>query len=223
MAVTKFQRKVGLAVVTAAVVWGAAADDGVAKTKHGSIPKSVVSPVVTPAPAVATDPLGMAKAAAEAAAKANDVAGVQKANADITALVSVLPPWVDEKQQAASVVPQDKQKIVGIWNKLHAQAIEADAAGNQEKALDSGGRAATIAKDNLGETHFATIISLSDLAGLQSKYGKIEEAETTFVKAAKAAEAALGTAHPETLKVKNALTGFYVQQIRLSDALAMVP
>ena len=219
MPVTSFARKSSLLAASVIAAWSLMAEDGYAKSKKKGTDKPAVA--AASAPVVANDPLSLAKAAAEAAAKAGDGAALQKANADITALVSVLPSWVEEKQQAASVVPPEKQKIAGMWNKLHQQSLDADKAGNQDKALDAGSRAAGIAKDNLGESHFATIISLSDLAAIQSKYGKIEEAEVTFTKAVKAAEAAFGSAHPETLKVKTALSGFYGQQIRLGDALAL--
>ena len=209
-------RKLGWVVLFASVLLTAAAGDGFAMSKKHSDAQPAAA-----SPASSSDPLSMAKAAAEVAAKAGDAAALKKANGDIDALVSVLPAWVAEKQQAASVVAPDKQRIVGIWNKVHQQALADDAADNRDKALDAADRAASIAKDNLGEAHFATIISFSDLAGLQAKYGKTDAAEISYVKAVKAAEAAFGGAHPETLKIKNALSGFYGGQIRFSDALAV--
>ena len=212
MSTSLFSRKTALLAVTALAVWGGSVDQGWAKPKH-----STEAPVA----AQAATPLAQAQAAAAAAAKAGNVAAVVKANQDITALVSAVPAWVDEKRQAASAVAPDKQKVVGMWNKMHQAALAADGAGNQERALDLAARSVQTAKDNLGEGHLATLVSLTDQANLLAKAGKIEEAEAAFTAAIKGAEASLGAAHPETLKIKAALSAFYTQNIHYTDALTV--
>lgn len=164
---------------------------------------------------VAADPL---LTAAEAAAKAGDAARLQAANEDITKARMVFPDWVDAKTQAASVVPPDKQRAVALWNKLHQAALQADANGDDARAVDVGGRAYTTARDNLGETHMAAIVSAVDLAALQAKTGKIEEAIATYKAAITAADAALGTGHPEAVKIRSGLAQVYVQQFKMAEA-----
>lgn len=214
MPAPSFRRKTALWAVTALAAWSVSADGGWAKPPAQFAPPAVAAPA-------ASAPLTKAKAAAEAAAKAKNVAALVKANQDITDLVAVLPSWVDDKRQAASAVGPDKQKIVGIWNKMHQAALAADAAGNQDRALDLAGRAVMTAKDNLGEGHMATLVSLSDQAALLAKAGKIEEALASYQAAIQGADGSLGPAHPETLKIKAALSVFYVQQIRYADAIAV--
>ena len=208
MSAPSFRRKASLLAVTALISWAVAADDGVAK-------------VAKPQPAPAMTPLEQAIATAAAAGQAGYIVGTVKANDDITALVSVLPAWVAEKREAASAVPPPKQKVVAMWNKMHQAALAADAAGNMDKALDLAGRAVTVAKDNLGEGHMATIISLTDQAGLLAKAGQSDDAIAAYVHAIKSANDALGAGHPETLKIKSALSVLYTQKLRLADAVAL--
>ena len=210
MSAFTFRHKSFLVAFTALVAWGGYAPDVQAKT-----PKNTV------AAAPAASPLAAAKAKAEAAAKVGDTAGLAKANAEIAALAGALPAWAQQKQDAASAVPADKQRAVGMWSKMHQAAQAADAQGNMDRALDLAGRAAGVAKDNLGEGHMATLVSWEDLAGLLTKAGKLDEADVTYAKAIAAADAALGAAHPETLKIKAAYSAFLTQQVRFADALTL--
>ena len=202
-----------LALVLAATV---PASDAFAKTKTSAAQKpAAVQPAVPPA--APQDPL---IAAADAAAKSGDKDATRKANDAISQARAGLPAWVAEKQQAASAVPADKQRVLGMWSKLRQASLTADAAGDEAKALDTASRALSVAHDNLGDGHFATILSGSDTAALDAKAGKIEDAETTYQAAIQAAEGSLGAGHPETLKIRAGLTDLYLHQLRFVDALA---
>lgn len=149
--------------------------------------------------------MAAAKLAAQAGAR-DDVAGY---NLEISRLRNEAPAWAVEKQQQASAVPEDKQSLLALWDKAHGIALKAAAAGDTAKALNAANRAVTIARDNFGAAHFATIVSLSDLAQLQGNVGQIAEAEASFTQAAAAAAKALGDGHPETLKIRGALADHY--------------
>ncbi|MBI3446750.1 MAG: CHAT domain-containing protein [Magnetospirillum sp.] len=146
---------------------------------------------------------------------------VKRLDAEITKQRSVLPDWVAEKQQAASALPQAKQRAAMLWNRAHQQAIASAGGGDLPKAIDEATQAYGIAKDNLGEAHLATIISATDLAALQQLAGRIEESEANYLLAIKLSQATLGAAHPETVKVSQALAGLYQAQAKF-DAAAKV-
>ncbi|TAN59038.1 MAG: tetratricopeptide repeat protein, partial [Magnetospirillum sp.] len=143
---------------------------------------------------------------------------VMRLDSEISRLRDALPAWVVEKQQAASVVPAAKQRAAMLWNRSHQQAIASAGGGDLAKAIDEAGQALGIAKDNLGETHFATIISATDLAALQHLAGQVEASEASYQLAVKLSQAALGDAHPETLKVSQALAGLYQSQAKFDQA-----
>lgn len=201
-----------------------AAADGAAPTSKPGV-KSHASPATKAhkaapkAKAVAADPL---VTAAEEAAKAGDAARLQAANEAITKARSVFPDWMETKTQADSVIAPDKQHVVALWNKLHQAALQADAKGDDARAVDVGGRAYTTARDNLGENHMATIVSAVDLATLQAKVGKIEEAITTYKAAISSADTALGTGHPEAVRIRSSLAQLYVRQFKMAEATELL-
>lgn len=145
------------------------------------------------------------------AGKADDV---MRFDAEITKLRDVLPAWVAEKQQAASAVPQAKQRAAMLWNRSHQQAIASAGGGDLAKAIEEANQALGIAKDNLGETHMATIISATDLAALQQLSGQADAAEASFQLALKLSQVSLGEGHPEALKVAQALASHQQSQAR---------
>ncbi len=173
---------------------------------------------VAPAWAESADELiGKARQAMQAG-KADEV---KRLDGAISALREALPAWVAEKQQAASAVPAAKQRVAMLWNRAHQQAIASAGGGDLPKALEEGAQALGIARDNLGETHLATIISATDLAALQQLGGQIEAAEASYQLAIRLSQAALGDGHPETLKISQALAGLYQSQAKLAQALAV--
>jgi hypothetical protein len=185
-----------------------------------SVPKKkAVAPAKTakakPQAAAAADPL---LTAAETAVKTGDAAQVRAANDAITAARMTFPAWVQDKTQAASAVPADKQRALALWNKLHQASLAAVAKGDMDRALDTGTRAYQTARDNLGADHMATVVSATDLGDVQLRAGKIEDAEASYKLAVTAADTALGAGHPEAVKVRTALVGFYTSQMRLADA-----
>ncbi|CUW40117.1 conserved protein of unknown function(containing CHAT domain,876-1217) [Magnetospirillum sp. XM-1] len=162
----------------------------------------------------ADDLIGQARQAM-AAGKAEDV---RRLDDEITKARSTLPAWVAEKQQAASGVPQPKQRAAMLWNRAHQAAIASAGGGDLPKAIEEAAQALSIAKDNLGEGHLATIISATDLAALQQLAGKIEDSEASYQLAVKLSQASLGDAHPETVKVQQALAGLYSSQAKFAEA-----
>jgi len=148
---------------------------------------------------------GLYQSLARLAAAAGDRPAVAAADAEISTLRNQLPAWVAEKQAAASQVPQAKQRAVAMWSRAHTQAVEAASAGDLAKALEAAKQATSIARDNLGDAHMATIVSLTDLAAIEGRSGQADQAEADLQTAIATAAKALGEAHPETLKVQYAL------------------
>lgn len=142
---------------------------------------------------------------------------VKRLDDEITKARTVFPAWVAEKQQAASNVPQAKQRAAMLWNRTHQQAIASAGGGNLADAVEQAKQALSIAKDNLGEKHLATVISATDLAALQQLGGQVEDAEASYKLAITMSRAALGDAHPETVKVEEALAGLYQSQAKFSE------
>ncbi len=198
-----------VSVLVAAFSTAWAADDAAHQKPH-TAPKKPSS-----AKAAASDPL---IAAVEAAVKAGDPAKVKAANDLVSAARMLFPAWVNEKTQAASTVPEDKQRALALWNKLHQASLADVAKGDMDRALDTGTRAYQTARDNLGADHMATVVSATDLGDVQLRVGKIEDAEASYKLAVTAADTALGAGHPEAVKVRTALVGFYTSQMRLADA-----
>ncbi|SEH38464.1 CHAT domain-containing protein [Magnetospirillum fulvum] len=170
-----------------------------------------------PAGAVSIDEAIAEAAQAFAAGRAADVA---RLDSEISRLREVYPPWVTEKQVEASAVPAAKQRAAALWNRVHQQSILAAGGGDLAKALDSARQAVSLAHDNLGDGHFATIISYSDLAALQHLGGDVDAAEASYRQAIALSRAALGAGHPETLKLSLALSRLYRDQGRLEAASA---
>lgn len=168
-----------------------------------------------PAAAAGVDETIIEAARAFAAGRAADVA---RLDGEISRLREVYPPWVAEKQEAASAVPAAKQRAAALWNRVHQQSILAAGGGDLAKATEAARQALSLAHDNLGDGHFATIISTSDLAALQHLGGDAAAAETGYLQAIALARAALGAGHPEALKLSVALSGLYRDQGRFEAA-----
>jgi CHAT domain-containing protein/tetratricopeptide (TPR) repeat protein len=153
----------------------------------------------------ADEAAGLFRAAARLAAKAGARDDVTAYNQEIAKLREALPAWAAEKQQAASGVPEGKQSSVAVWDRVHNAAIKAAAAGDLAKALNAANQAVTIARDNLGPAHFATIVSLTDLAQVQGVANQPADAEASYAQALETAVKVLGDGHPETLKIRQSL------------------
>lgn len=153
----------------------------------------------------ADDAVALFQTAAKLAAKAGAAADVALYNQEIAKLREAPPAWVADKQAKASAIPEGKQAIVGQWDRVHTIAIKAAAAGDQDKALRAAAQALTVARDNFGGEHFATIVSLNDLAQIQGNAGQAAEAEANWAAALAGAAKVLGEGHPETLKIRQAL------------------
>ncbi|RAU22690.1 hypothetical protein CU669_08435 [Paramagnetospirillum kuznetsovii] len=171
--------------------------------------------LATPVSAQTADDMIAKAAQALQAGKADEV---MRLDAEISKLRDVAPAWVAEKQQAASAVPQAKQRAAMLWNRAHQQAIASAGGGDLPKALEEAAQALSIARDNLGDTHLATIISATDLGALQQLAGMSDAAETSFQLALKLSQASLGEGHPETLKVAQALAAHQQSQAKYDAA-----
>jgi CHAT domain-containing protein/tetratricopeptide (TPR) repeat protein len=157
-------------------------------------------------------------AKAHQAMAAGSGAEVMRLDAEISKARDVLPAWVAEKQQAASALAPAKQRAAMLWNRTHQQSIAAAGAGDLTKAVEDAAQALSIARDNLGEAHIATIISATDLAALQNLAGRIEESEANYRLALGLAKTALGEGHPESVKIGRALAGLYQAQAQFDKA-----
>jgi CHAT domain-containing protein len=152
---------------------------------------------------------------AQTAGKRDDSAAYA---AEITKLREALPAWVAERQAKASAVPQGREGVVGMWNKMHQAAIAAAGSGKLDRAEEIATQALSIATDNFSPGHIAAIISGSDLGQIQALAGKPVEAEATYRTALSAAEKSLGAGHPEMLKIQGHLAGLEAAQARYGKA-----
>lgn len=152
---------------------------------------------------------GLFREAAGLAAKAGDRNDVIIYNTEISKLREALPAWVAEKQAQASALSQAAQASAPVWDRVHRNAIRAAQAGDLARAQAAAEQAVTIARDNFGPEHFATIISLSDLAQVLANAGKADDAVRNWNTALEAASTALGNGHPETLKIAQGLVDHY--------------
>jgi CHAT domain-containing protein/tetratricopeptide (TPR) repeat protein len=157
-------------------------------------------------------------AAARRAAQSGNRDEVVRLGQEIAAIRAALPAWAEQKREAASAVPEAHRGALPMWNRYHGKAVEAMAAGDVDKALSLAGQALTIARDNFGERHFATVISATDLARILAAAGRPTEAEDMLRQAETAAAEALGPGHPETLKVQGALADLFTNQARYPQA-----
>ncbi|CCG42274.1 CHAT domain-containing tetratricopeptide repeat protein [Magnetospirillum molischianum] len=153
---------------------------------------------------------------------AGRVADVVRLDDEISRLREVFPAWVAETQAAVSEVPAAKQRAAALWKRVHQKAIIAAGAGDLANAVEAARQAVSLSRDNLGDGHFATIVSLSDLAALQHLGGEVEAAETSYRQAIVLSRASLGAGHPETLKLYLGLSRLYRDQLRLESVASLL-
>ncbi|MGE5546273.1 MAG: CHAT domain-containing protein [Solirubrobacterales bacterium] len=123
---------------------------------------------------------------------------------EIAKLVDTAPAWVAERQQSASAVPEAKARVLAMWQKRREQALTAAKAGDAATALEQAEMALSVARDNLGEAHLATIASGTDVARLKAMAAQFAAADEAFRQTIAAATQALGAGHPETLAILSA-------------------
>lgn len=211
---------VGQAKKALAAGAAAAAYDGYAKA-HGLVPsdRNVAHNAASLALALGKpEALALFKDALELAVKAKAAEDAALYAAEIAKLVDVAPAWVAEKSNAAQAVPADKARIVAIWQRTRQAAGAAAQAGDMATAESRARQALTTARDNLGDTHLATIASGGDLGRLLGMAGKADEAETVLRQTWDAAAKVLGAGHPETLAVSAALVELLTAQARYDQA-----
>lgn len=169
------------------------------------------------APAWADD-AAAALAGLQRAAQAGAKADVARYADEIAKLREAPPAWAAERQQQASALTEAQQGAVGLWDRMHKGAIRAAAAGDLSKALRAGAQAVTVARDNFGPEHMATIISLADLAQIQGNAGQPAEAEASWQQALDAADKVLGEGHPETLRIRQTLAEHFYARAEIAKA-----
>lgn len=145
-------------------------------------------------------------------------ADVQAYAAEISKLVEAEPTWIEERRQAASAFAPERQGVLGIWQRSHQGAIAAINSGDADKAVRLGRQALSVAGDNLGANHIATIISGLDLGRIYYAAGQVEEAEAVLDQAAQASAKALGPGHPQTIDVLKAQADGLVSRALLAPA-----
>ncbi|OAN51145.1 CHAT domain-containing tetratricopeptide repeat protein [Magnetospirillum moscoviense] len=138
--------------------------------------------------------------------------------AEVAKLREAVPPAMAERQAKASAIPAGREPAVGMWNRMRQAAMAAAAQGNLDRAQEVGAQALSVATDNLGPDHIATIYSGSDMGQIQMAASKIELAGASLKTAAAAAERALGAGHPETLKIQGHLAALETAQARFPQA-----
>lgn len=162
--------------------------------------------------------LALFQTAMQLAAKAGAKADVALYAGEIVKLREAPPAWALERQQQVSALTQAQQGAVGLWDRMHQGAVRAAAAGDLAKALRAGAQAVSVARDNFGPEHMATIISLADLAQIQGNAAQPVEAEASWAEALKAADKVLGEGHPETLKIRRALAEHFYARAEAAKA-----
>lgn len=168
----------------------------------------------------ASEALPYFKAASQGAASQGDVAVASFANERISELVTVPPPWVEEKLTQAGTVPPEKTDISSNWSDLLEQAMARAQEGDLDKAVALGQQALDLARKNLGEEHAATILTLRELGNIYVQNGQLDAAEPLFQQSADLGQKVLGEAHPETLAARTLLAELKESRMQLEDAIA---
>ncbi len=190
----------------------AAAYQGYAKA-HGLLPqdRNIVHNAASLALALnqPDQALPLFKDALTLAVKAKSAEDAALYAGEITKLVEAPPAWVAEKVQAASAVAAEKARIVGIWQRTRQAAGAAAQAGDLANAESRARQALSTAKDNLGDSHMASLASGGDLGRILDMAGKSDEAEAVLRQTAESAAKILGAGHPETLALNAALSDHF--------------
>lgn len=166
--------------------------------------------------------LPLFRSALALAAKAGAQADAALYAGEIAKLREAPPAWAEQKREQASALREGQESSVAIWDRAHNASIRAAGAGDLDKALRAATQALTIARDNFGPEHMATIISLSDLAQIQGGANRPAEAEASWSMAQEAADKVLGAGHPESLKIRRALAEHYAARAEGAKAAAVL-
>ncbi|MBF0174203.1 MAG: tetratricopeptide repeat protein [Magnetococcales bacterium] len=166
------------------------------------------------------DALPFFKAAAQAAALSGNVDEAVFANDRITEITGIQPPWVEEKLNAAGVIKPDKASVASTWTNLLDQALQHAGKGDLTQALNLGQQALDLARNNLGEEHVSTILTLREVGNLQVQNGQMDAAEPLFQQSAEKGKKILGDTHPETLAAQTLLAELKESRMQLEPAIA---
>ncbi|HIJ83952.1 MAG TPA: SEL1-like repeat protein, partial [Magnetococcales bacterium] len=160
------------------------------------------------------------KAAAQGAALKGMVPEATFANERIDEILSIAPPWVEEKLAAASAVKPDKTSAVSTWSGLLEQAMARAQEGDLPKAITLGQQALDLARKDLGDEHASTILTQREMGNIFVQNGQLDAAEPLFQQSAAQGEKVLGDTHPETLAAKALLAELRESRMQLDGAVA---
>jgi tetratricopeptide (TPR) repeat protein len=140
-----------------------------------------------------------------------------------TAVAPPVPPSPDaalgSNTPAPAVAQAPPRGSIPQWQSLKARVLEALKAGNYgEGTANLAQEALSMARRTFGDRAPQTLMSLSSLAILYNRQGRLNEAEPLFLEALQTARAALGDRHPDTLTTLNNLALVYQNQSRYSEA-----
>jgi CHAT domain-containing protein len=121
-------------------------------------------------------------------------------------------------QNNLSANPQPLKNTSGIKNNNYEatiqQAITALNAGDYINGAEIAKQALVLARQNYGESHFNTLMSLTILGRLYKAQGRYELAEPLYVKIVELCKVLLGEKHPNTLIAMDNLSNLYQSQGR---------
>ncbi|MBE5229316.1 MAG: tetratricopeptide repeat protein [Microcystis aeruginosa PMC 728.11] len=118
-------------------------------------------------------------------------------------------------QVISQVSPQDK---LAEAERLTQQVIQLYQQGKYNEAIPLAEQALAIIKQQLGDNHPSTAISLNNLAALYRVQGRYSEAEPLYKQALAIWKQQLGDNHPSTATSLNNLAALYRVQGRYSEA-----
>lgn len=160
------------------------------------------------------------RAAAHVAVLKGQLQDVALVDGRITEIVSMQPPWVEEKLMAAGVVKPDKASVASTWSNLLEQALSRAQGGDLPQAVSLGQQALDLSKKNFGEEHTYTILSQRELGSIQLQNGNLDGAEVLFKQSAETGKKILGDSHPETLAAMTLLAELKESRMQLEGAVA---
>ncbi len=119
-------------------------------------------------------------------------------------------------QVISQVSPQDK---LAEAERLNQQVIQLYQQGKYNEAIPLAQQALAIWKQQLGDNHPDTAISLNNLAGLYTVQGRYSEAEPLYKQALAIHKQQLGDNHPLTAASLNNLAALYQSQDDIPQAI----
>ncbi|MBF0422956.1 MAG: tetratricopeptide repeat protein [Magnetococcales bacterium] len=160
------------------------------------------------------------RAATQAAVLQGNIEEAGFATDRIHEIVSIPPPWVEKRLNAAAAETPSKGEVNAAWSNLMETALNRAQAGEMAQALELGQQALSLAKEKLGAGHVSTMLTLREVGNLNLQAGKLDVAETLLQQSVDLGQKLLGDDHPETLAAQTLLAELKEGGMQLDAAIA---